>query len=156
MDSPIGTLGIAESEIGLRRILFQNEYPFETSLKKYYPKEEINFVQTPAKEIQNQIIAYFKGELKSFSLALDLKAPPFFKRALLEVSKIPFGQTASYKEIAKKCGNPKAMRAVGSANANNPIPLVIPCHRVLKHDGGLGGFGGGLEIKRFLLTLERQ
>ena len=79
MDSPIGTLGIAESEIGLRRILFQNEYPFETSLKKYYPKEEINFVQTPAKEIQNQIIAYFKGELKSFSLALDLKAPPFFK-----------------------------------------------------------------------------
>ena len=80
--------------------------------------------------------------------------PPFYYKALMAVKSIPYGQYQTYKEIAMKAGNPKAVRAAGTANARNPIPIVIPCHRVLASNGGLGGYGGGLNIKNFLLNLE--
>ena len=87
-------------------------------------------------------------------MELDLQCPPFYKKALKEVNKIPFGETVSYKDIAERTGNSKAVRAAGSANANNPLPIVIPCHRILNTGGGLGGYGGNLQRKVYLLELE--
>ena len=87
-------------------------------------------------------------------MELDLQCPPFYKKALKEVNKIPFGKTVSYRDSAERAGNSKAVRATGSANANNPLPIVIPCHRILNTGGGLGGYGGNLERKVYLLELE--
>ena len=80
--------------------------------------------------------------------------PPFYQKILMEVSKIPFGTTVSYRDIAVRAGNPKAVRATGNANAKNPVPIIIPCHRVLSSDGTLGGYGGGLDLKKRLLLHE--
>jgi methylated-DNA-[protein]-cysteine S-methyltransferase len=88
------------------------------------------------------------------TVPLDLQMPPFYKKALLEVAKIPYGKTVSYQEIARRAGNAKASRAAGSANANNPIAIFIPCHRILASDGTLGGYGGGLDKKMILLEHE--
>ncbi len=88
-------------------------------------------------------------------MTLDLTMPPFYYEVLTEVHKIPYGETASYKNIAERVRNPGAVRAVGSANAQNPIPIIIPCHRVIAHDGSLGGYGGNLDKKYFLLRLEK-
>ena len=89
-----------------------------------------------------------------FSLNIDIHLPSFYKKSLTKVAEIPFGETTSYKSIAIKIGNPNASRAVGNANANNPLPIIIPCHRVIANDGSIGGYGGGLKTKRFLLELE--
>lgn len=98
---------------------------------------------------------YFQGHKTLFKAPLVLDGiPPFLKKALLECAKIPYGQIKSYGELAALAGNPHAARAVGQAMARNPIPIVIPCHRVLPTGKGLGGFGGGLDWKRFLLQLE--
>lgn len=97
---------------------------------------------------------YFAGYRKFFELKLDLNLPPFYYKALMAVKSIPYGEYRTYKEIAMIAGSPKAIRAVGSANAKNPIPIVIPCHRVLGSGGQLGGYGGGLNRKNFLLNLE--
>ena len=80
--------------------------------------------------------------------------PPFHQRVLMAVKNIPYGQYRTYQQVADIAGNPKAVRATGSANANNPLPIVIPCHRVLATGGGLGGYGGGLDVKNYLLNLE--
>jgi len=98
---------------------------------------------------------YLKGERVWFKVSFDLGAqPPFIKRALYECSKIPYGSSRSYAELAAAAGSPLAARAAGQAMARNPVPVVIPCHRVLTSDGHLGGFGCGLDWKRFLLNLE--
>jgi|TARA_B110000196_G_scaffold294281_1_gene283181 methylated-DNA-[protein]-cysteine S-methyltransferase len=94
------------------------------------------------------------GYRKFFKIKLDLNMPPFYYKTLMAVKKIPYGEYRTYKEIAMMAGNPKAIRAAGSANARNPIPIIIPCHRVLASGGGLGGYGGGLDIKNFLLNFE--
>jgi methylated-DNA-[protein]-cysteine S-methyltransferase len=94
------------------------------------------------------------GYRKFFKIKLDLNMPPFYYKTLMAVKKIPYGEYRTYKEIAMMAGNPKAIRAAGSANARNPIPIIIPCHRVLANGGGLGGYGGGLNIKNFLLNFE--
>jgi len=107
--------------------------------------------------ITEQIVAYFDGDLRSFRVELDLSAVPSFRRAVLEACrKIPYGKTASYSDLAHAVGNSAAVRAVGSAMANNPIPLIIPCHRVLRADGSLGGFSSpeGIHQKRRLLRHE--
>ena len=88
-------------------------------------------------------------------MTLDLTMPPFYYEVLTEVHKIPYGETASYKNIAERVRNPGAVRAVGSANAQNPITIIIPCLRVIAHDGSLGGYGGNLDKKYFLLRLEK-
>ena len=154
--SPIGIIGLLYSQKGIRRILFENELPFQSKLKSIYPNESIELSKEKSHPYQEQILDYLNWHRKIFDLPLDFQAPPFYTKALKEVAKIPYGKTSSYKEIAQKCNNPNAVRAVGSANANNPIPLIIPCHRVLTHQGTLGGFGGGLKIKQFLLDLESQ
>lgn len=102
-----------------------------------------------------ELTAYFDGRLRRFTIALDLRATSFQEAVLRELTRVPYGQTVSYGELAARIGRPQAARAVGMANARNPIPIVIPCHRVIGKRGDLVGFGGGIEAKRRLLDLER-
>jgi methylated-DNA-[protein]-cysteine S-methyltransferase len=104
----------------------------------------------------DQLRAYFAGELRDFDLALDMQGTPFQKRVWQELRNIPYGQTCSYSFVATAIGSPKAVRAVGAANGRNPIPIVVPCHRVIGAGGSLVGYGGGLPLKRFLLDLETR
>ena len=101
-----------------------------------------------------QLQAYFAGELKSFDVPLEIAGTDFQKRVWSALRTIPYGQTRSYSEIAAQIGAPQAVRAVGAANGRNPIPIIVPCHRVIGASGSLVGFGGGLEWKRLLLDLE--
>ena len=114
------------------------------------PKNQSKIMNQALEELQE----YFEGKRTTFTVPIDLNAPPFYKKVLQEIRKVPFGSTASYLEIASRVGSPKAVRAVGSANARNPIPIIIPCHRIIRSDGGLGGYGGGLDLKMDLLRHE--
>ncbi len=154
--TPLGLMGAAQSERGLTHIFFEYEVPaVNATLLLKFPLEQIERNDSALEPVKQQIEEYFQGERMAFDLQLDLRMPPFYKKALLEVFKIPFGKTATYKDIAERAGNEKAVRAVGSANANNPIPIVIPCHRVLASNGGLGGYSAGLNKKVFLLEMEQ-
>ncbi|MGA2273670.1 MAG: methylated-DNA--[protein]-cysteine S-methyltransferase [Bryobacteraceae bacterium] len=106
-------------------------------------------------EAVRQLRAYFAGQLRHFELPLDLAGTEFQRRVWLELTRIPYGETRSYQEMARAIGAPKAVRAVGAANGANPIAIVVPCHRVVGASGKLVGYGGGLPLKRRLLTLER-
>ncbi len=103
-----------------------------------------------------QILEYLEGKRERFDLSLDLRGTEFALSVYREVSRIPYGKTATYSEVARAIGHPKAFRAVGNANAGNPLSLVIPCHRVVAAGGRLGGYGGGLPMKRQLLMMERE
>ncbi len=104
----------------------------------------------------DQLDAYFKGELTKFDIELDIQGTDFQKKVWQELVKIPYGETLSYGELAKRIGNPKASRAVGMANGKNPISIIVPCHRVIGKNGSLTGFGGGLDAKKTLLDLEKR
>lgn len=102
-----------------------------------------------------QLTEYLRGERRSFDLVLDMpEMPPFRRRVLEELARIPYGETVSYGELAERCGRPAAARAVGNAVGRNPVPVVLPCHRVVRSDGSPGEYGGGRERKRILLRLE--
>lgn len=105
-------------------------------------------------ETEKQISEYLVGKRTEFDLPLDVQGTEFQKRVWLELSKIPYGKTFSYSDIAKKIKNDKAVRAVGTANGRNPISLIVPCHRVIAADGTLGGYAGGIDVKEKLLRLE--
>jgi methylated-DNA-[protein]-cysteine S-methyltransferase len=105
-------------------------------------------------EVVDQLQSYFAGERKNFELPLVLEGTDFQKRVWTALQKIPYGETISYKKLAETVGSPKAVRAVGAANGANPIPIIIPCHRVIGQDGSLTGFGGGLPLKKRLIELE--
>ena len=105
-------------------------------------------------EAEDQLNEYFEGRRKTFDLALKPSGTPFQLRVLEALQNIPYGQTATYRDIAGVIGKPRAVRAVGAANGRNPLPIVIPCHRVIGADGSLTGFGGGLAAKSYLLNLE--
>ncbi|MFQ6606034.1 MAG: methylated-DNA--[protein]-cysteine S-methyltransferase [Fidelibacterota bacterium] len=153
--SPFGRLGIARTQKGLCRLSFPEKTPqLPTYLRTQFPGETILKDNHGLQSAIDQLKAYFAGERKTFDLVLDLRLPPFYKKVLEEVRKIPYGTTASYKDIAQRLKNPLAVRAVGSANARNPLPIIIPCHRVVGHNGGLGGYGGRLDRKVILLELE--
>lgn len=107
-------------------------------------------------EAFRQLEEYFRGERKNFDLPLELHGTDFQRRVWQELLKIPYGETVSYKNIAERVGNPYAARAVGMANHNNPIAIIVPCHRVIGADGRLGGYAGGVDFKVALLALERQ
>jgi len=106
-------------------------------------------------KVLSQLRKYLKGELQRFDCPLDMRGTSFEKKVWSALKKIPYGKTRSYKDIAKSIGHSKAFRAVGNANGSNFIPLIIPCHRVIESDGGLGGFGHGLKVKKKLLDLEK-
>ena len=107
------------------------------------------------KEVRVQLKQYFQGDLKYFNLKTDFHISPFYNKALKEVSKITYATTRSYKKVANNIGSPNGHRAVANANAKNPIPIVIPCHRVIKSNGELGGYGGGSQLKKDLLKFEK-
>jgi methylated-DNA-[protein]-cysteine S-methyltransferase len=104
--------------------------------------------------VRRQLAAYFRGELKAFDLPLAPRGTPFQLRVWGELRAIPYGRTLSYGELSRRLGDPNLTRAVGAANGANPISIIVPCHRVIGTDGSLVGFGGGLDVKRFLLDLE--
>jgi len=147
-DTMIGQLGIEEHENKISAIYFENEQKQNIEQKTVETKI--------IKETAKQIKAYFKGELKKFTVDFSLNGTEFMRRVWLELIKIPYGQTASYGEIAKRVGCEKGYRAVGLANNRNPIPIIIPCHRVIGANGSLTGFRSGLHIKQQLLDLEKK
>lgn len=152
MPSPIGELTLVASDRGLAAIHF----PCHPEPRAAGARVEGRTTNHPVLcETRRQLDEYFAGKRKRFDLPLDFVGTDFQKRVWNELLKIPFGETRTYGEIAEKLGNKNAMRAVGAANGQNPIPIVTPCHRVIGASGSLVGFGGGLETKARLLDHER-
>ena len=147
--SPQGDVLVACTEAGLTRISFQE------GTKAVSPGEGWVEERSYLQDANEQLHAYFYGELQSFDLPLAPEGTDFQRRVWDALLTIPCGETASYADVAAQLGQPTATRAVASANARNPLPIIIPCHRVIGSDGKLRGYAGGLEIKAALLDLER-
>jgi len=182
VESPVGVLRLAADDQGLRQILFTkskphtdrawpkindvilSELPLRTKDLGEPPRrlnrEATQTIRREAsillKETIRQLRAYFSGELEHFDLPLAPHGTPFQLEVWRRLCEIPYGETISYGELARRIGNPKASRAVGLANGSNPIPIIIPCHRVIGSNGKLTGYGGGLPIKQKLLALEHR
>ena len=152
MQSPIGELRIIGSNRGLAAILWQDHQPSRIPVEA----TSEDATHPVLVEVERQLSEYFAGERKAFDLMLDFVGTDFQKRVWRELLAIPFGETRSYGEIARRLGNVKATRAVGAANGRNPLPIVLPCHRVIGANGSLTGFGGGLPTKQFLLSMESR
>lgn len=148
IDSPIGQILLAGDDDGLHYIGFP-EGKGRIEPQPGWVRSDSAFA-----DAARQLSEYFDGRRRSFDLQLSPHGTRFQLAVLRALQEIPYGETRSYAEIAKAVGNPKAVRAVGAANGRNPLPIVIPCHRVIGAKGGLTGFGGGIETKRFLLELE--
>jgi len=155
LPTPIGKVLVAATEAGLVRISFpQSEATFAAELRRTL---DMDVVRSPEKtaEIVHQLRTYFAGERRKFDVRLDLRdMRPFQRRVLMAALSVPAGRVVTYGEIARRIGQPGGSRAVGQALGRNPIPIVIPCHRVIAAGGRIGGYGGGLPIKRKLLRLE--
>ena len=123
---------------------------------RHDPEPDWIFNEKPFAVTRQQLAEYFAGERKDFDLPLQLSGTEFQVQVLEELQRIPYGETTSYGDIATRIGRPKAVRAVGAANGRNPLPIVIPCHRVIGSSGDLTGFGGGLDLKEALLRLEAE
>ena len=149
IETPIGPLLAAADDGGLRRIYF----PERGGRAR---KPEAGWVRDPRpfRDLREQLAEYFAGRRRTFSLRLAPEGTEFQRETWRALTAIPYGETISYAELARRVGRPAASRAVGAANGANPLPIVVPCHRVIGADGSLTGFGGGLPIKRALLELE--
>jgi methylated-DNA-[protein]-cysteine S-methyltransferase len=148
--SPIGELLLAGDGETLHR-LHMLDGPHPIAIEQDWRRADDAFT-----EVTRQLAQYFAGERTDFELALQMHGSPFQRSVWSALREIPYGQTASYGEIARRVGQPGAARAVGITNARNPISVIVPCHRVIGANGTLTGYGGGLERKRFLLDLEQQ
>jgi methylated-DNA-[protein]-cysteine S-methyltransferase len=149
IDSPFGPLLIAGDEDGVRWLLFrQGRAPVEPSAC-WRPDDGT------LRPVAEQLTAYFRGRLRRFDVRVAPEGTVFQRSVWAELQQIPYGETISYGELARRLGNPKAVRAVGLANGANPISIIIPCHRVIGANGALVGYGGGLSTKQALLALER-
>jgi methylated-DNA-[protein]-cysteine S-methyltransferase len=155
-DSPFGPLLLATTPRGLVRVGMPNQ-DFDELLEELAARVSPRVLELPSQldESRRQLDRYFHSDLREFELPLDWRLTTGFRRRVLRATnRIPYGQTRSYMQMAKSAGNERAVRAAGTALGSNPIPIVVPCHRVLRTGGGLGGYGGGLEMKQSLLTLE--
>lgn len=155
-DSPFGPLLLARTERGLVRVGLPNQ-DAEELLNDLAARISPRVLEAPAEldEVRRELDLYFAGKLDRFDLPLDWRLSGGFRqRVLRAIDRIPYGQTRTYTEMARKAGNERAVRAAGTACGSNPIPLVVPCHRVLRTGGALGGYGGGLPMKEALLELE--
>ena len=150
LSSPVGDLLLAGEEDALSLVAFPGEG------RKHDPDPDWIYNEKPFAEARRQLNEYFAGERKTFELPLKLTGTEFQVRVLEELQRIPYGETQSYRDIAERIGRPKAVRAVGAANGRNPIPIIVPCHRVIGSHGELTGFGGGLDTKEALLRLEAE
>jgi methylated-DNA-[protein]-cysteine S-methyltransferase len=153
VDSPVGPLLVAVSERGLCRISFDSEGQLEPLARSYGSR--VLRSAKPVDPVRRQLDEYFEGARHDFELPLDLTVSGFYEQVLGELALVPYGETTTYGALAARTGRPKAARAIGTVMHNNPVPIVLPCHRVIGSTGSLTGYGGGLETKRFLLELER-
>lgn len=150
MGSPVGPLRLVADAHGLRQIWFEHErHPKPMPSHAVRSADGVAFARV-------QLTEYFAGERQAFALPLHPLGTAFQLEVWQELARIPYGATISYGELARRIGKPQAMRAVGAANGRNPLPIVLPCHRVIGSDGSLTGFGGGLPVKRLLLALEQR
>ncbi len=147
-DSPVSPLAIVMSKVGLTRLEFHR--------KGTIPDKRALWIEDPSRTaaVRAELDEYFAGRRREFTVPLDLRGSEFQLRCWRELLKIPFGETRTYADIARAIGSPRAFRAVGLANHDNPVAIIVPCHRVIASDGGLCGYGGGLDIKQRLLELE--
>jgi methylated-DNA-[protein]-cysteine S-methyltransferase len=150
IDSPIGKLLLVGTDSKLTHLGFQSGPKPMTIDPKWIENVE------PFAEVIRQLEAYFAGELMEFNVPLAPDGTAFQRDVWNALREIPYGETTSYGELARQIGNPKAARAVGAANGRNPIPVIVPCHRVIGSTGSMIGFGGGISIKEKLLALERR
>lgn len=148
IDSPVGSLLAAGDDDALHYLSFPH------SPNAVGPRSDWHQTDTPFLEVRRQLSAYFKGELRQFDLPLFLTGTAFQKSVWRYLPTIPYGETQSYGQLAATLERPKASRAVGAANGSNPLPIILPCHRVIGGNGSLTGFGGGLPTKEYLLTHE--
>jgi methylated-DNA-[protein]-cysteine S-methyltransferase len=156
VDSPFGTLLLAATKRGLVRLAFPEE-SVDATLQRLATRISPRIVEAsgPLDAVRRELDEYFEGRRRRFDLPLDWTlVGPFGRRVLDVASEIPYGGVLSYSEVATEAGSPRGSRAAGNALGSNPIPIVVPCHRVLRSGGALGGYGGGLERKQFLLELE--
>jgi methylated-DNA-[protein]-cysteine S-methyltransferase len=156
MDSPLGPLLLAATDVGLVRVAYSIE-DHDQVLEYLSNAVSPRILAAPQRldRVAREIDEYFAGRRKAFDLPLDFRLSNGFRRQVLaHLSEIGYGHTESYAQVAAAAGNPKAVRAVGTACATNPLPLVVPCHRVIRSDGSFGGYAGGIEAKHMLLTLE--
>jgi methylated-DNA-[protein]-cysteine S-methyltransferase len=150
IESLVGKLLLAVDAEGLRQV------SFESSKRATPAQPDWKEDKAPFAEVIRQLQAYFDGKLREFDLPLAPQGTEFQLRVWNSLRSIPYGETISYAELAQMIGNPQAVRAVGLANGSNPIPIIIPCHRVIGSNGSLTGFGGGISNKRKLLALESR
>ncbi|WP_434089719.1 methylated-DNA--[protein]-cysteine S-methyltransferase [Kocuria palustris] len=157
LETPVGPLLLAATETGLVRVAFERE-GFDAVLESLAQRISPRVLEAPRRldAAAVELDEYFEGRRHSFDVPLDFALTSGFRRSVqTSLPGIDYGRTRSYKEIAELVGSPRAVRAVGTACATNPLPVVLPCHRVLRSDGGLGGYIGGLEAKTALLSLEK-
>lgn len=156
LDSPFGELVVAETERGVVKVSFGHESPDEVVEELAWMLSP-RVLSSPARldPVRRELDAYFEGQLQHFTVPLDWQLVRGFQtRVLRATARIPYGQTSSYGEIAAEAGNRRAFRAAGTALGRNPLPLIVPCHRVLRAGGVIGNYGGGPEMKKALLELE--
>lgn len=157
-ESPIGALRIASTEVGVAYLGLPRAggRGFAGWLARSARGARHEQAYAPNREAIRQVVEYLEGKRSDFDLRLDLRGTPFQCSVWNALREIPYGMTRSYADVARAVGNPNAVRAVGTANGANPIPLVVPCHRVIATGGKLGGYGGGLDLKRRLLAMEQS
>jgi len=156
MDSPVGELLVAVTDRGLVRVAFSSEEE-DRVLTELAARVSPRVLRVPQRTdaVRRELDEYFAGARRDFDLPLDWSLVRGFAQGVLRATaRVPFGETTTYRQVAEAAGSPRASRAAGNALGSNPIPIVVPCHRVLHSGGGLGGYAGGLERKRTLLTLE--
>ena len=153
LSTPIGVLTLVASDRGLTNILFESESPEHAGLPSDLPTA--NDGDETLAVAATQLEEYFAGNRREFDVSLDLVGTDFQRQAWLALADVPYGETTTYGAQAERIGRPGAFRAVGGANGQNPVPIVLPCHRIIGADGSLTGFGGGLDLKQRLLDHER-
>lgn len=157
-ESPIGALRVAVTPKGVIRIALPRSggAGFRGWLKRVLPDAEPVASLPALNLVCSELREYFAGERRKFTVPLDLRGTPFQLSVWRALAEIPYGETRTYAEVARRVKHPRAFRAVGAANGANPVPVIVPCHRVIGSDGKLGGYGGGLETKRRMLAFEKS
>src|SRR5918912_2157062 len=150
VESPVGDLHVAATDRGLCRISYWGDR-WEDELARQFG---VRVLRSPLDDVRRELDEYFDGRRREFDLPLDLRVAPFHEAVLHELARVPYGRTETYGALAAKVGRPKAARAVGTVMNRNPIPIILPCHRIVGSNGSLTGYAGGLDVKRALLELE--
>jgi methylated-DNA-[protein]-cysteine S-methyltransferase len=157
VDSPVGTLVAASTPRGLATLSYADQFGGADGVLDWLAgRLSPRILESPARldEVRRELDEYFEGKRREFDLPLDLRVAPFYADVLRELALVPYGRTDTYGSLAAKVGRPRAARAVGTVMNRNPIPIVLPCHRIVGANGSLTGYAGGLDVKRALLALE--